>query len=238
MSAKNQVKSRYWTFVMWLDSGNMEQADNIIKTRGLQGFRSPLHDRDTWTEEDEKENPEHVAGSLKKPHYHYMTIYPNPRPMSTITNTFKEVGVQYAEPVSSIKGMWDYYTHKNNPEKFQYGGSPEALNGFVISDYIQVTKADTRMTLYMLLDYIRNNNVTTFTDLLLGLLGAPDIPEYCQMADYVQRNVLLADRLVQDRYRMDQQERQRAEARRRRTERNIIKGLKKAEEEEPDGLPF
>lgn len=191
-------RSRQWSFLVYQDSGDLKQTEEIICRTGFQAFRSPLHDKDRWTEEDEKENPEHSADSLKKAHYHWLIIYPNPRAMKSTVELFQSVGVQYAEPVTSISGMWDYFTHKNTPEKHQYEGEPTSYNGFSIADYRTQTKADTRRTIYALLDYIKSNEVTSVTDLLVGLLSRQDIPEYNEMSEYVQKNVLLVREFVRD----------------------------------------
>lgn len=235
MSAK---KSRQWSFLLYLDSGSLEKAEEITRKTGLQAFRSPLHDKDTWTEEDEKENPEHVTGSLKKPHYHWVILFPNPRAMSSVTGLFKEVGVQYAEAITSVSGLWDYATHKNSPEKAQYDGEPVSYNGFSIADYRTPTKADTRRTIYMLIDYIKRNDITSFTSLLLGLLSNQDIPECNEMAEYVQHNVILVRELVRDRLNhLTGADKLVEDVKAKRRQKTVEQAYIKASQEN-DGLPF
>ena len=43
-----------------------------------------LHDKDTWTEYDEAKNPEHVAGTLKEPHFHLVLVLFNANTVSGV----------------------------------------------------------------------------------------------------------------------------------------------------------
>lgn len=238
MSAK---KSRHWSFLVYEDSGDIKKTEEIILKTGYQAFRSPLHNKDTWTEDDEKENPEHVAGALKKPHYHVTILFPNPRAMKSVVELFKSVGVQYAEPVSSISGSYDYTTHKNSPDKYQYDEAPTTYNRFAISDYRPTSKADIRQRALMLVNYIRNYNITSITALMLGLLDfeADNQEERIQMFEYVQSNMLLANALIKDRREEEEYKNRREDTiRRKRVEDAIIKQAIESKNNGDDGLPF
>lgn len=89
-----------------------------------------LHDHDTWDENDEKKDSEHVAGTLKQEHFHLLLLLNYPYPLSSVKSWFKgfydsdnlEVNTMVQEcalPASAYR----YLTHKDNPEKYQYNDS-------------------------------------------------------------------------------------------------------------------
>ena len=67
-----------------------------------------LHDRDT----DEN-------GELKKPHYHVYMHFENARLFSAIANAFG-IAENNVELVKSKRSLLRYFTHIDNPDKYQY----------------------------------------------------------------------------------------------------------------------
>lgn len=47
-----------------------DKIKEAVCKRGIKKFAYILHDKDTYTEDDEKKNSEHKAGTLKEPHWH------------------------------------------------------------------------------------------------------------------------------------------------------------------------
>lgn len=121
------MKSRYWTFIAYPESVIEGWLDKLEET-GLQFAVSPLHDKDIekcLTPEDfEKPNLVEIMGDkyyYKKPHWHILVMYEGPKTYKS----FKEevcdkVKGTIPKKVESLRGMYAYLTHKNNPEKAQY----------------------------------------------------------------------------------------------------------------------
>lgn len=121
------MKSRYWTFIAYPESV-LEGWQDKLEEVGLQFAVSPLHDRDLekcLTPEDfEKPNLVEIMGDkyyYKKPHWHILVMYEGPKTYKS----FKEevcdkVKGTIPKKVESLRGMYAYLTHKNNPEKAQY----------------------------------------------------------------------------------------------------------------------
>lgn len=61
------------------------------------------HDKDLWTEEDEKENPEHVAGTLKKPHTHVVLHSTEQISIKGMENRFGEYAKGCFKPIEVTK---------------------------------------------------------------------------------------------------------------------------------------
>lgn len=85
-----------------------------------------LHDKDSWDEDDEKENPEHVAGTLKKAHYHVMCVY---KTNVTASSFSIKLGGIYCQLVSDRYAYMEYMLHDtfDSCNKWQY--LPQALKG-------------------------------------------------------------------------------------------------------------
>ena len=47
-----------------------DKIKEAVCKRAIKQHAYILHDKDTYTDEDEKKNPKHKAGSLKEPHWH------------------------------------------------------------------------------------------------------------------------------------------------------------------------
>lgn len=105
-----------------------ELAENFIEC-----VVSPLHDQDTWTEADEAKNPDHKAGSKKKPHYHLLAAYDHAVDYETVCEDFKFLNTKNIKYVKSKKAMALYLCHLKDPEKAQY--SPDGIVEFCGADW-------------------------------------------------------------------------------------------------------
>lgn len=58
-----------YSFLAYPESADISKiCDGITEMGG--DWQYILHDKDTWSSKDEAKNPEHKAGTLKKPHWH------------------------------------------------------------------------------------------------------------------------------------------------------------------------
>lgn len=149
------LKKRYWTFVLYPESAP-ENWKERLKISGLTGAISPLHDADI--------NP---TGEPKKPHYHIVLIYSGPTTYAACETFTKSLNGTIPQVLESVKGMYRYFTHKDNPEKAQYmEGDIEPFNGFNISDFIELTAAEVRELKIELCEIIRGNDITEYADIV------------------------------------------------------------------------
>ncbi|WP_344703105.1 Rep family protein, partial [Salinicoccus jeotgali] len=65
------------------------------------------------------------------------------------------------------RGAYRYFTHKDNPEKYQYDERDiKVYNGFDISNHISFTKEEKYQAFTQIRQIIRDNNVTEYEELL------------------------------------------------------------------------
>lgn len=154
-STKN-IKKRNWAFVLYLDSAP-EDWKEILKIKGLPFAVSPLHDKDI--------NPD---GTPKKPHYHIILVFGNPTTYNNVKSITDELNQPIPIPLESVRGMYRYFTHKDNPEKYQYNENEITLyNAFDVTEVL--------------------NNFEVFQCLkeIQSLICELSILEYCDLLDYL-----------------------------------------------------
>lgn len=100
---------------------DMSKLDSIFEQkRCILLYSYIIHDKDTYTKEDEKRNPEHKEGMLKPAHIHLLLKFDSPQHFDNIGKWF---GVS-ANFVSKLIGGWEsavvYQVHRNAPDKYQY----------------------------------------------------------------------------------------------------------------------
>lgn len=156
---KSRTKKRNWAFVLYPESMPENWKDLIIQS-GLQAVVSPLHDSDI-----------NDTGEVKKPHYHIILIYSGPTSYNVVSSFTESLNGTVPQALESVRGYYRYLTHKDNPEKAQYDERDIiALNGFDISDYIELTKSEVLGIKKRLQELIRNKGFVeyaVFMDFLL-----------------------------------------------------------------------
>lgn len=102
------------------DKANLE---NILSEKDcIKDYCYIIHDKDTYTDEDEKRNPDHKSGELKPAHIHLLLRFETnqPQKLELVAKWFN------LKPnfVNKITGKWEdaclYQIHKNAPDKYQY----------------------------------------------------------------------------------------------------------------------
>ncbi len=98
-----------------------DKIKEAVCKRGIKKFAYILHDKDTYTKDDEKKNPEHKAGTLKEPHWHICLQFKDSQNTKYVAKWF-DIEEQYVNKSSSghYEDMLLYLIHKNSSEKFQY----------------------------------------------------------------------------------------------------------------------
>lgn len=117
MAKKEKYRGRVHLLLLYPD--NPAHVEALEKISHSYDYAAILHDKDTWTEEEEKKNPDHKKGELKKEHFHVVL-----RTQNATWNTAicKELGIEekFIEPAKNIDNSLQYLIHYNDNDKAQY----------------------------------------------------------------------------------------------------------------------
>lgn len=166
------TKKRNWAFVLWLDSAPEDWREQLQQT-GLRCAISPYHDKDV-----------HDDGTPKKPHYHVILCYEGPTSYNVV-NAFTngKLGQSIPQPLESIRGYYRYFTHMDDPDKYQYDSTEiQNVNGFSITDFVELTKSEITKIKRQVQGFIRDNDVVEYADLLDCLMDADGLEDMYEVA--------------------------------------------------------
>lgn len=129
---------------------------------------SPKHDSDTWTKEDEAENPSHKAGETKKEHHHIVLYFDSLKSPNQVLSKLEELGVTYVEPIEVPRAYNRYLCHLDNPDKAQYDTEEIiCLNGARCDlSKPNPTQSEQRKIRREIVDFCRENEVTEYFELV------------------------------------------------------------------------
>ena len=115
--AKNGERRKVWTGIFYPDSAPPEaEWKQEMSQMNMKIWVSPPHDKDKWTESDEKKNPKHKAGSVKKNHRHFLAEYESPVDRQTFLDDFAFLnGGENVKYVRSLRSMVRYLCHLDDP---------------------------------------------------------------------------------------------------------------------------
>lgn len=149
------MKSRYWTFIVYPESAK-ENWKEEMSSRGLVFAVSPLHDKDI-----------NQDGEIKKPHYHVMVTWDAPRSYNNALEVSNLASGVIPKRVESVRGMYRYFAHLDNPEKTQYNIEDiEKYGGFELD--------------------LTSTEVTRILKEITQDIKTLKIKEYCDLLDYYQ----------------------------------------------------
>ena len=160
MTNKNSnVKKRNWAFVLYPESAPADWVD-ILQQTGLQCVISPLHDKDL--------DP---TGEPKKPHYHIILCYSGPTSFNVVKALCDSLNQPIPQALEQVRGYYRYLTHKDNPEKYQYDDDEiRTINGFNISDFVELSKSEILEIKKKLQELIRKEFIIEYSDFMDYLL--------------------------------------------------------------------
>lgn len=183
-----KIKKRNWAFVVWPDSAPSNWRD-LLQETGLMFAISPFHDKDI--------NPD---GEVKKPHYHVIMTYDGPTTFNNALSVAKLANANTVQPLEQIRGYYRYFTHFDNPEKYQYDEKDiTTINGFDINNYIEMTYTEVSRYLCQIQQLIRDKSITEYAD-LLDFLFDNDLKE---LWDVARNHTLLLNTYISSlRYKM------------------------------------
>lgn len=164
---KENVKKRNWTFVLYPESAPADWIEQL-KLSGLMCAISPLHDKDI--------NP---TGEPKKAHYHVLLVYSGPTTFSAVSKFTASLNTTIPQALESVRGMFRYFSHKDNPEKHQYDEADIInVNGFNIADLVELTKSEVNELKMKILSFVRDFGIREYSDLVDFLVDNQMTTEY------------------------------------------------------------
>lgn len=180
-----KVKARTWAMIFYPESLPAEW-EQIVQSWGHPVAISPLHDADIYETGD-------LKGETKKPHYHVLLRYPNCTTFNKIKQYTDELNQPIPQVCDSIKYAYEYFTHKNAPNKHQYTEEDiKVINGFALRDYVTETRTERGGLRTSVFQVINESKCKEFCDLIDILIdsGAFDL------LDYVEANAYFIDKYL------------------------------------------
>lgn len=152
------IKKRNWGGVVYPESAPEDWIETL-KLKGISFAVSPLHDKDV--------NP---TGEKKKAHWHIILSFPGPTTDKTVKQIMDEINQPLPIALESVRGYFRYFTHKDNPEKYQYDSTQiQLFNGFDVTDILN------------------NFEVFQFLKEIQVMVIEHDIVEYSDLLDYLMQ---------------------------------------------------
>lgn len=178
------IKARYWASVGYPESLPSDWLDKLRET-GLQVAISPLHDQDV--------NP---TGEVKKEHYHFIFAYEGPTTYNNVKSLCESFNMTIPIKLESVRGMYRYHLHLDNPEKHQYDDRDRILlNGFDSNLVNELTKTEVNKFKKEILLFIEDNNILEYCDLLTTLLDN----DMAQLVDVATSHTILFNTFITSR---------------------------------------
>ena len=128
---------------------------------------------------------------MKKAHFHVIACYSGPTSFNVVRALTDSLHCPIPQPLEQVRGYYRYFTHLDNPEKFQYdAGRIQCLNGFCITDYVELTKSEVLRIKQDLQGFIRAQNILEYSDLMDTLQdnGNADYYDVASSNTYFLRN--------------------------------------------------
>lgn len=148
-------KERYWTFVLYPESV-VENWREQLEQLGLQCAISPLHDKDI-----------NDNGEKKKPHYHVLLCFNGPTTYNKVLTITKSLNGTIPQRVLSCKGIIRYFSHKDNPEKFQYNELDiTTINGLDLKSFNDLTNTQVLHIKKEIIKTINDMKITSYYTLV------------------------------------------------------------------------
>ena len=165
------IKKRNWAFVVWPDSA-LENWRDILQESGLLFAISPYHDKDI-----------NADNTPKKSHYHVIMCFDGPTTYKNALSVAQRCGgVNTVQPLEQIRGYYRYFTHMDNPEKYQYSDNDiTTINGFDINNYVELTYTEVVKYLMQIQMLIRDKHFLEYSE-LCDFLQDNDLKELHEIA--------------------------------------------------------
>lgn len=151
-----EKRSNKWAFLLYQESAPEHYLD-VLENMHIPFVLSPWHDKDINKE----------TGKFKKAHKHGALYFDSLKSYSQVSELLtKNLNTPaHVEPIMSPKGMYDYFTHAENPEKTLYDiNQIESGCGFELDKFLISNNSGEFLS--MVIDIIEELNFTEFNNLV------------------------------------------------------------------------
>lgn len=174
------MKGRYWTLVLYPESCKTNWREEL-ESRGIVFAVSPLHDKDI--------DPN---GEVKKPHWHLILEFDGPTTFNNVKRIADDIGSVLPKKVESVRGMYRYLVHLDNPEKAQYKLEDiEHHNNFTI----ELTETEEAIMLDKITDIIEGADIKNYHELIQYFKTIGDV----DLRNLAFKKVFVIDRYISSR---------------------------------------
>lgn len=155
-SSGNKVpRTLNWSLIVYPDSAPENWRDYLEELH-IEWVESPLHEFDA--------NP---TGEVKKAHYHVLLMFGSVKTYEQVLEVIAPLNCPIPQRCLSAKGTVRYMAHMDNPEKFQYNVADIKGHGGVdVKELLKPTASEKYETIKEMCNYVRDNNITEFQDLM------------------------------------------------------------------------
>lgn len=144
MANNKSKRTRNWSLVVYLDEYQL--AQRLITLENVRYFAYIVHDKDVLPD-----------GSPKPKHIHLALCLNSARTLQQITMHFTDIasnaGNAFGQPTRSNKAIIEYFTHKNESEKYPY------TEDLIVSNNLEYFKNE---------DTDEDNTIMIIEDILAG----------------------------------------------------------------------
>lgn len=155
---KKEQRSNKWAFLFYKESAP-EDYLNVLEELHVPFVLSPWHDKDV----------NRSTGEFKKAHKHGAFFFDSLKSYSQVSDLISDKlnGPAHVEIVMSPKGMYDYFTHAENPEKTPYNVKDiESGAGFELDKFLAENSPNFLQEVYEIMRDLELKEFADFTDLI------------------------------------------------------------------------
>lgn len=172
-----------------------EKADKILKEKLSKGiiikYVYAIHNKDRYTKEDEKRNPDYKEGTLKNDHIHAFIKLKEARTPKDIAKWFglAENTIQFLKQKIFDKACL-YVIHANAPEKYQYSVDEAVASiGFDFKAVVESAKKDFKREKDKDKAYKRKMEIASLID--DGVINKVNISQYITVEEEINYNTAI-----------------------------------------------
>lgn len=155
------LRSKNFATLCYYESSSFDEVVSALDLLHISYLISPKHDADFDSD-----------GLLKKAHWHIVLIFDSLKSVKQVRDLLAEVSkglfVSFVgcEIVNSLVSYARYLCHLDDPDKARYETDAVIQHGI---DYVSLisTKSDYFSSFISLVDYVFNNHVTSFSELVM-----------------------------------------------------------------------
>lgn len=183
---KKEKRSNKWTFLIYEESAPPNYREILDKLH-IPYVLSPWHDKDVNRE----------TGEFKKKHKHGALFFDSLKSYSQVSELLTEKlnTPAHVEIIMSPKGMYDYFTHAENPEKASYKIEDiESGCGFDLEKFLSENNADIPRQVFDILRDSGLKEFSLFTDFIAD--NYPDLFSFVFQKSYFFKTYLDSKRHI------------------------------------------